>query len=402
MIINTMKIYMMMAVLYYFSIPLSVIFINSSIKSIEGMEVEYTIGKDLIIIVLGLYALVGFYLGLKVSGFARYEKTFLNNNKSEINVDKAEMGLSIILCVTLTLIYIVYWDILIIQLKGYSEAWKVADTNPIYSFLIQTFEISCGILLALKIRAKKNKSAIFLTIVLLYIIFTIGDKNPLVILILSMVSGYGIFGRRHNFLSLLYYVILTIILLIFIKSFSYYQGGETLIESVKNGILLFDIKTLDPLGPYYASSLIISKESPYQLGATYMADIINIVPNFIYPDRPDTIPVVLAKEYLSDYEVGRGFGYSPLAEAYLNFGMEGAIINFIIMGWIFGVYWRIIIGICRKMYIPAIVCSTTFHIVGMYTLLLTFRGTSLSFVKISTMMLVPLIIGFTLIRSKIK
>ena len=391
-----------MATLYYFSIPLSVVIVDSSIKSIEGLAEGYSIGKDFIIIMLGLYAVVGFYLGLKVSGFSRFENTFLKYNKSEINIDKIEKGLILILYATLTLIIMAYWNILIIQLKGYSEAWAVADTIPIYSFLIQTFEIACGILLALYIRVKKIKAVIFLSIVLLYIIFTTGDKNPLVILIFSMASGYGIFEKKHNLLSVLYYIIMAIILLIFIKSFSYYQGGASLIESVTTGILSFDITTLDPLGPYYANSLIISKQSPYLLGATYMTEIINIVPNFIYPDRPDTMPVILAKEYLTDYVLGRGMGYSPLAESYLNFGTEGAIINFIIMGWIFGMYWRVIIVIFRNLNIPTEVSATVFHIVGMYTLLLTFRGTSLSFVKMSTMMLIPLIIGVTLFKLKIK
>lgn len=84
----------------------------------------------------------------------------------------------------------------------------------------------------------------------------------------------------------------------------------------------FNVYTLyDQIGHYY--------ERKY--GQSYTVDaIINLVPRFLWRDRPYSISEDFTRAYLNSEIVTEGFGFSPMVEAIINFGFWGIPLVFLI------------------------------------------------------------------------
>ncbi|MBE3591909.1 oligosaccharide repeat unit polymerase [Thermoanaerobacter sp. RKWS2] len=99
-------------------------------------------------------------------------------------------------------------------------------------------------------------------------------------------------------------------------------------------------------GPYftllYSLQYSWPKEAPL-LGTTYLQAIPNLLPRSLYPgEKPLGISQIFAifihQEYMPTRESIIGWGYSPVAEAYNNFGFLGPFIVF----FIFTICWELI------------------------------------------------------------
>lgn len=75
----------------------------------------------------------------------------------------------------------------------------------------------------------------------------------------------------------------------------------------------------------------------YQLGATYLEVPLVFVPLRVWPERPLGAAEWYVKTFYADvWASGGGFAFSPVAEAYLNFGLVGVPVVFCIVGWMLG------------------------------------------------------------------
>lgn len=76
----------------------------------------------------------------------------------------------------------------------------------------------------------------------------------------------------------------------------------------------------------------------YELGATYWRALLTVVPNLFWDIHPSVVAAPHARLVWEVEPViaaaGGGLGYSPIAEAYLNFGFMGAVIVCTVFGWI--------------------------------------------------------------------
>jgi hypothetical protein len=98
-----------------------------------------------------------------------------------------------------------------------------------------------------------------------------------------------------------------------------------------------------------------AKESLHlSYGVGYLKELIQLVPKFIYPNRPEDISILFSKTRIEDWTPGFGLGYSPMAEAYQNFGILGGFIHFFILGsfWVF--FWKSIIITQKKLFVSSL------------------------------------------------
>jgi oligosaccharide repeat unit polymerase len=87
----------------------------------------------------------------------------------------------------------------------------------------------------------------------------------------------------------------------------------------------FNVYTLyDQIGHYY--------EMKY--GQTYTVDaLVNLVPRFLWRNRPYSISEDFTRVYLNSDVVNEGFGFSPMVEAIINFGFWGIPFVFFVAGY---------------------------------------------------------------------
>jgi hypothetical protein len=112
------------------------------------------------------------------------------------------------------------------------------------------------------------------------------------------------------------------------------------------------------------------------------------VPRVIWPDRPMDPSEAFAKDVIPNWEPGMGLGYSPLIEAYTNFGLWFSFLEFLAFGLVWGWMWR---GFMRlfTFYNAPMHLDIIYRIAGYYVLLMFFRGLIAGSLKQALMYLIP-------------
>jgi hypothetical protein len=97
-------------------------------------------------------------------------------------------------------------------------------------------------------------------------------------------------------------------------------------------------------GPYIAVLYEMQSWGGYHYGLTYAEAIPNVLPRSLYPgEKPATLNESLASNIGSADANGSisGWGYSPVAEAYINFGLAGIPLVFAAFSLAFGMMSRL-------------------------------------------------------------
>jgi len=94
-------------------------------------------------------------------------------------------------------------------------------------------------------------------------------------------------------------------------------------------------------GPFTCLTLITSEPSPQRSGMTYAESMLWVLPTLIYPGiKPASLASEFAEslhtEFFPNLEYRIGWGFSPVVEAYVNFGFFG--IPFVCA--VFAILWR--------------------------------------------------------------
>jgi len=94
--------------------------------------------------------------------------------------------------------------------------------------------------------------------------------------------------------------------------------------------------TLTTIGDVVAA---VPSEESYRFGGTYVDAVALLVPRFLWDDRPQGASEwYVERFYPRVADEGGGFAFSPIAEAYLNFGTAGVVVVFFLIGLMFGVF----------------------------------------------------------------
>lgn len=105
------------------------------------------------------------------------------------------------------------------------------------------------------------------------------------------------------------------------------------LRNVSSSELAYVIRTMDPLnGELGTSYSVVGRalqkggEFDKLWGRSYVVDpLFNMAPRSWWPNRPDNIAVEFSKAYFNTNELTEGLGFSPILEAYVNFGEIGII-----------------------------------------------------------------------------
>jgi oligosaccharide repeat unit polymerase len=77
-------------------------------------------------------------------------------------------------------------------------------------------------------------------------------------------------------------------------------------------------------------------------GKTYLNDFISMIPNIIIKHPITSIDFYHIKFHLSDFKEGKGYGFSPITEAFWNFGFLGVFIIMGFLGFLLKFFYKIL------------------------------------------------------------
>jgi len=84
-------------------------------------------------------------------------------------------------------------------------------------------------------------------------------------------------------------------------------------------------------GPYLSLLSAVSSSTEHLYGSSYYESLPAVLPKFLYPGQK---PPILSSEFASQMHRGigpaSGWGYSPVAEAFVNFGVAGVVLIFVL------------------------------------------------------------------------
>jgi len=154
-----------------------------------------------------------------------------------------------------------------------------------------------------------------------------GSRNMVALLVLPMVAG--VFYKRQIRVGMAVVVCVAVVV-----GFYTLAGVRSVgLTNVSQSDVINVITGIDPLygelGTSYSvldRALGIGTDSDLLLGESYTVHpVVNLVPRSWWPSRPDNLAVRFSKRYFNTDQLTEGLGFSPVLEAYLNFGQLGII-----------------------------------------------------------------------------
>ncbi len=206
---------------------------------------------------------------------------------------------------------------------------------------VATLALTCASVMLLK-RGGFARTLVVIGLMAIMVLygFLVGSKSRSFFPIAGTLVGAYVARRRLPPLTLLSLGIFLLVPILFIN-LARNKQGEGLAEMAsftreEAQAQDFNPANNDAPGPYLTlietvSTLRVPEQLRY--GETYLKMVTMLPPRFIIANRGDSIEEEFSKTFLGkDYYDNAGFGFSGVAEAYLNFGYPGTFFVFMVVG----------------------------------------------------------------------
>jgi len=401
---STVFIFGLGVLFYFFSIPLEMYFRGEVYYQLGSLWVRVGDQERIKILSMGLLSFIGFLLGLYLSRFSirvpsmKIVSPFVYSHEAYHKRD-FEKVLWVIWFISALIVFMIYRDVLI-SMDTYQSAYIQSYSSPLFSYSISQFYICSSILAGLAFWESTRKAyllGVCLLCVNLLLAFYTSNKDPILLSLLAIASS--VLGKKR--IGTVKVLILILIafpaVLLIMPIFSLYRSGIPL-SSISLQLLGDHISftMVDPAGPMIAISHNITNPPPFRFGSTYITSIGVLVPKILWSNRPLDLAEQFAHEQIPNWLPGQGLGFSPIAEAFINFGILGSFFHFFMFALIWGLGWKFL---QRSLFSYKQEHFLIFYqVVGFYALILSFRGPLISPLKTLFIFIVPFFIAFYFIR----
>lgn len=327
--------------LYYFSIPLEL-----TIRKMDfyTMKVYGSVLLDDVvktkIIAMGLIAYVAFMLGYSLSKYPNE----LKKDVRKIKCPNYHFYLILGLLSSGALI-IFYRGELLSTGTSYSNAYLVRGSSSVFSFLtkftILVFVLGGAFLILNQSKILKASGYGLIFSCLIWGIYSF-DKDPILIAALGIMAPFLInrsFNRYPLYKVILVFMILILIIPLLSSIFSLYRGNaiQDVFAKIKDrGVYL----RFDSAGPFVSIIYCLFESPEKKLGLSYINSLVSWIPKFIWENRPLDLSLSFAQINIKGWMPGMGLGFSLLAESYANFGPLGPLIQYLFLGFSWGLLWK--------------------------------------------------------------
>lgn len=303
----------------------------------------------LIILAMGILSIAGFTSGYLMSGFS-----FKVAEKSDFKLTNT-LVISVIVLASISgvLLFGIFYDSILRSSSSYSGNIAETYNNSVYAYLKEIFTYSLAVSTGFLGMGKRIHKILALIPTAILIAFGLisSDKDPLLLAVLGWGIPFFYSLTKLRLQKVRTYFIILILVSLFIPAFSLvftmYRAGA--LDAVFKQMKMYGLYTFfDASGPY--ESLVDAIEDPnidFEYGKTYYWGFIGWIPKSVWPDRPLDLSESYAKEKIQNWHPGRGLGYSLLTEAYKNFGVPGALIQYFLIGLLTGLLGKLFFWLFR-------------------------------------------------------
>lgn len=324
---------------YYLSIPLELNLRGEAYIANAGLNYLFPCDAQLKSAFMAVVALVSFTGGIALSGYRLSPEV----RESPCNAVFVPRSL-LVLAVGSVIVFLGVGSAEAFRgLGGYYEGHAVRHENPMLSQAVQYLLFSAIVIAGTLFQGtfRQRSCAFILTCLVVGWGFYSQQKNPFVQAGIAMMAPY--LGRRSRQAGFLVIICLAAVVVIGgLPLFSAYRGGATL--DFNRLWREFSVLDTDAAGPAMSLAIATSDEPEFRLGETYLLNFFLLVPRRIWPGRPESLAEQFSVEEMpaDRWFPGAGYGFSLLAESYMNFGLAGPVIQYLILGWAIGRWWRFV------------------------------------------------------------
>lgn len=395
--LDSVIVFALAAFIYYMAIPMEIYITNVDyLRTVRGY-IYISNRENAMISIMAVLALIGFSAGMWWSGFTH---RFDVKNESGAIGDQ-RLGLLLLFLLSFIIIALRYGD-LVSQVSVYAGNYTVLNTKPIFAYLTKIFVVSSSVLACYLIR-KDGVSLAPLFLISLCILWGVYSSNKDPILI-GMLGLFAIVYRtrilRRPVLTFSLLALAVGLAAVLPIAFSLYRAGfdigQTLPLVMSRGAFI----TSDPAGPFVSLITVLRGDDGLQWGVSYLRAPVSWIPGFLWAGKPLSLAEQFAREYITNWTPGKGLGYSLLGESYANFGIIGPLLQYSLIGYLWGSVWNIVKAI--NIFDPDMFLSV-YGIVGFYVLITMHRGDSSLMVVQTVQALLPILVSVLVVhRIKIK
>ena len=394
-VLSTAFVFCVGVVIYFVLIPAEVWVKGQSVVYIAGYSLN--VSKQFVFVFFQSFlAVPAFLTGLSVGGFKYYS---LSDN--EVLFSGVRYRHVFFAAMFMVLVLFFYADYIFLSSDDYFNSANLQYSDPLYSLLkYVAISLFCYYAVLLILARRLTVGVFLLLFVFAFGVFT-NDKNPILMCLMAFACCVVRKVRSRVSSILLFWLMFPVVfsLLFLVRLFSLWRAGHSLLESVEMSFSDFSFASIDPAGPYVSLSKVFSLDG-FEYGYTYIQNLVGVIPRAIYPSRPPDLSEEFAQKVILDWTEGRGLGFSPLAEAYMNFGYL-AFFHFFLVGLVWALQWRVYGYIWRR-FLPIEGFPVFYKVFGLYMLLLSFRGSSLHFIKIVPMYFFASLISIYIIHLLVR
>ncbi|MFH1731244.1 MAG: O-antigen polymerase [Planctomycetota bacterium] len=386
---STVTVFGVSAFIYYMAIPIEMALFDEEIRA-AGDLVFLSPAQQVQISLMGLLAFVAFLVGYRFSKFVPFEGEEPADGPAPAARPAGRIPKSLLILGAGSVVLLVLgFAPQLRSMSTYAGAYETAYEHPVFS-LLRTYAVMAAALTAAVLvcrhRARPVLALIVVTPVFSWGVFS-SDKDPILIGLLGLAAYF--LGKRSRSPKLLLWIGgCAVALMLLSPVFSMYRSGYTLSEAWHD--YYFGVTKSDPRGPMISMAVVTAGDQPPAWGHTYLNNALLWIPKFVWPERPLDLSEAFARDNMSDWSPGRGLGYSLLAEAYVNFWWFGPLIQYFLIGLLWGKVWALI----RRAFSPvsAAYWSAVYGVFGFYLLTIMHRGPTPGITKTMLQILAPLVL----------
>ena len=385
---STLTVFGIGCYIYYIGIPFELYVL--SIEEVKKGNIVLSLSTAQLsqIIMMGTIAFLAFSLGYYLSSFNPSKMSRgLRNRFPRIPYSLRLICMGSLIC----LLIFFYKNIL--ASSTYEAAYGVRYSSPAFSLLCSLIVLYGAVIASTIILRGKNLNKTlgigFILLIILWGIYS-ADKNIILFGLLAIAASSFRFVKKKGLISFVYIIIGCVVLIYSIKVFSLYRGGHNIYTASSIATKQFGLRYIDPLGPSASLQHVLNNRSDLQYGRTYAHIFYLIIPRFLWKERPLDLSEQFARDNITNWQPGMGMGYSPLAEAYLNFSWMGPVIQYLLLGLLWGYFWKVL----RKIlwHFPQESWQSLYCILGYYLLILMHRSPVAGLMKSLILYTSPLIL----------
>lgn len=283
-----------------------------------------------------ILALNGLFIGFQIKPF--------RNNIYFKNEYKHKKPLLIVMFMSLFLVFPNLREYFLVS-SDYSNALENrlnrTALSPILDYLLVYFLFATQFFVLLNV---KRVTLRFLLIFILFLPSIVSGSRVLFIGSLFVLAS--IFKTQINQIKAIKLLFSFLIFVLFFSLFGTIRGQQFGLNEIvnllnviyeNNGLLgfLFSGEFVNPGNSLFLVLNEYHKEGDFFLfGSTYFNDLISIIPNFLFEHPITSIDFFHIKFHFDEFKSGKGYGFSPITEAFWNFGFIGVFFILVFLGYL--------------------------------------------------------------------